>query len=242
MKRVILSMSALVASLPIHGMDSKRHFNFKAFFEKIDPTGKTYLHHTIKGGNADKWLSGDLIDEVPGKEYLHNILATNAQLISCIIQANVNVNVPDKKGRTPLFYAAKYKNEAATKLLLEAKANPNIKDKDGISPLVIACSIENNAAIITALLKGGASFDDLSVSVPKSFVKEHSRETVLESALKTCPVNAVALLQYNPPSCRAHRLLTTAGKKKGSSFGTPSYFLIAALSHVPLLQRELQDD
>jgi ankyrin repeat protein len=252
-------------------MDSKRDFNFKAFFEKRDSTGKTFLHHTIKGGNAQKWQSGDLNDEVPSTEYLNNILTTNAQLISYIIHAGTNVDIFDKKRRTPLFYAAKYKNEAALKLLLKAGADPNIRNKEGIPPLVIACSIENNAAIITALLEGGAWFRDLSERVPprlaSSFTSEGERETILESALKTCPVNALALLKYNngdvfhsqseeessewssfsdeeSPNVMepTPRNAKPTGQKKGSSFGTPSYSLIAKLSHVPLQQPALQGD
>jgi ankyrin repeat protein len=201
MKRVIFLLSSCMITSPSHSMQLKREFNFKAFFEKVDSTGKTYLHHAIKGGNAEKWQSGDLNDEAPNNEYLHNILTTNPQLISCIIKAGVNVNIFDKKRRTPLFYAAKYQNEAALKLLLTAGADPNIRNREGIPPLVIACSIENNAAIITMLLKGGALFSDLFERVPphlaSAFESESKRETILESALKTCPVNALALLKYN---------------------------------------------
>jgi hypothetical protein len=201
MKRVIFLLSTCMIASSSHSMQIERDFNFKAFFEKRDSTGKTYLHHAIKGGNAAKWQSGNLNDEVPNKEYLDNILATNAQLISHIIRAGTNVNIFDKKRRTPLFYAAKYKNEPALKLLLDAGADPNIRNREGIPPLVIACSIENNAAIITALLNGGAWFSDLSERVPhrlaSSFESESEHETILESALKTCPVNAVALLQYH---------------------------------------------
>jgi hypothetical protein len=265
MKRVIISIGILVVVSSSHSMDKKRQFNFKAFFEKRDSTGKTYLHHAIKSGNAKRWQSGDLNDEVPSTEYLHNILATNAQLIAYIIQAGVNVNIFDKKRRTPLFYAAKYKNEAAVKLLLEAGADPNIRNREGIPPLVIACSIEDNAVIITMLLKGGAWFRDLSERIPyglaNSFTSEDKGETILESALKTCPVNAVALLQYKmdaSPALRSSQNIVgpallkqvmddspaqkPTANKKGNSFGAPSYSFLAKLNRVPLLPHELQGD
>ncbi len=196
MVRNTLLLNTTLVSLQLLSMDNTTAFDFKKFFEEKDHGGKTYLHRTIKAGNINTWSSDDHIDEVPDADYLSNIKRTHPILLQSIIAHKVNVDIQDTKGRTPLYYAAKYKNEAATELLLQAGADPNIKDTLGLSPLIVAASIENNGSIITELLKHGAQADDLFASTPDIFVKDHEDEKTIETALKTCPVNAAALMNY----------------------------------------------
>lgn len=193
---ILLLLNTAFVSLQLLSMDNTSTFNFKKFFEEKDHGGKTYLHRTIKAGNTDMWHNYDLFDEPLDATYLTNIKTTNPILLESIIAHKVDVNIQDAKGRTPLYYAAKYKNEPATKLLLQAGADPNIKDKNSLSPLIIACSIENNAPIITTLLTHNADTKDLFGPTPDLFVKDHENEKTIETALKTCPVNAAALMQF----------------------------------------------
>lgn len=198
-----LVLGATILSLNLLSMDQEKKFDFKAFFEKTDYAGKTYLHRIIKIGTIkieDRALcrchSSDLFDEIPDENYRNTIERSHPTLLKTIIDTGIDLNIQDTKGRTPLYYAARYKNDVATKLLLDAGANPNIQDNNGVSPLIAATSIENNGTIIEELLNHGALTDDLFASTPAIFVKDHEDEKTIETALKTCTVNAAALMQH----------------------------------------------
>ena len=53
---------------------------------------------------------------------------------------NINVNVQDKYGVTPLMYSVLNKNIYTLELLLKNKANPNIKNDSGKTALIYACN------------------------------------------------------------------------------------------------------
>jgi ankyrin repeat protein len=68
-----------------------------------------------------------------------------------MIERGANVNAPDKQGRTPLHWAAKYNCVDGVKLLLEKKADPTIVDGEGATPAQIADA--NGSKEVTALLQ-----------------------------------------------------------------------------------------
>ena len=74
----------------------------------------------------------------------------------------LNYNVLDRKGRTPLHWTCRSKNEHATELLLEHGADPNITDCVGETALVYLLSggiYSNRLRIAKLLLEYGASVD-----------------------------------------------------------------------------------
>jgi ankyrin repeat protein len=66
----------------------------------------------------------------------------------------VDVNLHDRKGRTPLSYAAERGHEASIRLLLEKGARIEARDKDDRTPLSWAAMRGNEASICLLLEKG----------------------------------------------------------------------------------------
>ena len=62
---------------------------------------------------------------------LHRAAEMNEEAVPLLLEAKANVNILDKKQRSPLFLAAKWKHEQSLILLCEAGADPNL----GVSPL-----------------------------------------------------------------------------------------------------------
>ena len=62
---------------------------------------------------------------------LHRAAEMNEEAVPLLLEAKANVNILDKKQRSPLFLAAKWKHEQSLILLCEAGADHNL----GISPL-----------------------------------------------------------------------------------------------------------
>lgn len=58
-------------------------------------------------------------------------------LVEALLNKGANPNVQDKKGRTPLHYAAQKGSYGIFVILLEFKADPNIKDNKGQKPKVV---------------------------------------------------------------------------------------------------------
>jgi len=63
-------------------------------------------------------------------------------------------NAKDRRGRTPLHYAAREGNLEAVRLLLEHKADPNAKDRRGRTPLHYA--VKASDEVVAELVKAGA--------------------------------------------------------------------------------------
>ncbi len=77
--------------------------------------------------------------------------------LNAFIAADVDVNVSDPRGWTPLHSAARYNsNTEILALLLDAGATVNAKDRAGDTPLHWAAAENINAKIITTLLEAGA--------------------------------------------------------------------------------------
>lgn len=196
---IVCTANVLLAGVFTQSMSPRNQpqpFSFKNFFETLDERGKTYAHYIIKSCDKARWKDGTFSDEIPDPKYLKNILATNSDIVASIIKSGIDVNVQDSKGQSLVFYAVKYKNVEALRLLLEAHANPNIKNKKNESPLFQALGEENNEPIITLLLQKGADTKELFQPAPDNVEKQRDDQPLIELALTSCLVNAAALLKY----------------------------------------------
>lgn len=80
--------------------------------------------------------------------------------VNAMIQAGVNLDAQDKRGRTALHWAAAYDFPEIAKLLVEHMAKINVQDDDGNTALIIACR-RNNTYTALELLK----HPDINVNV-----------------------------------------------------------------------------
>lgn len=84
----------------------------------------------------------------------------DTEILGIFVKNGVNINTPDKDGKTMLHTAAQQGDSPWLKSLLQAKANPNTQAKDGTSPLYSALiSQPKNKENIALLLKYGANPD-----------------------------------------------------------------------------------
>jgi hypothetical protein len=73
-----------------------------------------------------------------------------------IEQGNIDLEVTDQDGFTPIYSACNRNNPELAKLLLEHGANPNVATKDGFTPIFKACS-GKNPELAKLLLEYGAN-------------------------------------------------------------------------------------
>lgn len=72
----------------------------------------------------------------------------------------IDINIKDRKGKTPLHYAmSKCEMEMIT-ILLDAGADPNAPDKDGVSPFMLSCKT-NSVPIFQSLIAAGANVNSV---------------------------------------------------------------------------------
>ncbi|KAK3593530.1 hypothetical protein CHS0354_037057 [Potamilus streckersoni] len=76
------------------------------------------------------------------------------QVIDCIKKKDVNLNVTDFKGRTPLFYSACYCRREIMAILLKAGSDPNVADNKGNTPLHEAVE-KSDLDIVHSLVQHG---------------------------------------------------------------------------------------
>lgn len=92
-----------------------------------------------------------------GETALIESIATGMNQVSAdLISAGANVNLADRRGVTPLMYAAWHCQEDILTFLLNQRANVNAVDVDGTSALMFAANQCENAYVLAKLLKAKA--------------------------------------------------------------------------------------
>ena len=77
--------------------------------------------------------------------------------VRAVIRSGADPNALDKRGETPLMYAAADNSNAAViTILIEAGADINARGKNGMTALMYAAEDNANPAVLTALLEAGA--------------------------------------------------------------------------------------
>jgi hypothetical protein len=74
-----------------------------------------------------------------------------------LIHNDVNINISDKHGITPLLHASGLGHQDIVQLLLEKGVDINYQTKDGITALTIASIDKDNIETISLLIKKGAN-------------------------------------------------------------------------------------
>ena len=77
--------------------------------------------------------------------------------VRAVIRSGADPNARDKRGETPLMYAAAdNSNPAVITILIEAGADSNARGKNGMTALMYAAEDNANPAVVTTLLEAGA--------------------------------------------------------------------------------------
>jgi len=99
-------------------------------------------------------------DRNTGEGALHIVVKRNdpTYLTVLINQPDVNVNIQDREGNTPLLVAAERGWDAGVTALIAKKANVNLANSGGVTPLIRAVQV-HDIEIVRALLDAGADPD-----------------------------------------------------------------------------------
>src|SRR5690349_20895775 len=96
--------------------------------------------------------------DLPGNTLAWAVASRRPALAKWLLDLQVDPNVTDADGKTPLLRAATDGDWALAAQLLAAGANPNLTDPGGISPLMKATAA-GHLETIDALLQQGADVD-----------------------------------------------------------------------------------
>jgi hypothetical protein len=123
----------------------------KCKIDILDVDGKCLLYYAIKY-NYEKLVEklinisyiGIPIIELKDKNKIcpihYAIMYNNKNILELLLQKDININIKDGNGNTPLMYAIKNKNYKIIQYLLENKnININSTNNDGSTALHIAC-------------------------------------------------------------------------------------------------------
>jgi ankyrin repeat protein len=101
---------------------------------------------------------------------LHDVADFHHEMTELLLGAEADPNAQDKKGKTPLHYAAEFNCPESIKMLLNAGANPNLQDKEGDTPLYLTNSPQNIAMLLNA--KGNPHIQDKDGYTPLHIAAE----------------------------------------------------------------------
>jgi len=104
----------------------------------------------------------------------------NTQIMKKLLKKDIDPNVKDSKGNTPLHVASYIGAFDCAKILLELGADPNSKGKHGLTPLTLACM--NNAYYSAKLLlENGAdvTIENSDGSTAFNFVQSQEMKDLL---------------------------------------------------------------
>lgn len=130
-------------------------------------TGEAALHIVVKRGDV---------------KYLNFLLA----------QDDVDPNIKDREGNTPLMYAVRGGFDSLVQILLKAKANPNIVNGAGDIPLTLAVT-QRDVSMVRDLLGGGADPDktDRAGRTPRDVaMADAARDPVMAQLFAAIPKKA----------------------------------------------------
>ena len=144
--------------------------NMKPIFAKpaVTPTmtdaQREELYAYIGAGNVPRVLASlqewgfsvnDPIDDEERTPLLTASYNGPAELVTALLTAGAEVNLPANNGATPLLIASQNGHIEIVAALLDAGANVNLPENNGATPLIIA-SEKGHAEIVAALLDAGA--------------------------------------------------------------------------------------
>jgi uncharacterized protein len=93
-----------------------------------------------------------------GKQFIKASENGNLEIVKELIDKGVDLNVRNKKGKTPLILAAWNGYIEISKLLIENNADLNVQDENGVTALILAAR-EGYTEISKSLIDNGANLN-----------------------------------------------------------------------------------
>jgi len=84
----------------------------------------------------------------------------DAKQVVALIHLGIDINAPDRDGRTPLLRCSIYNHKEIAKILLQNGANPDIQDNSGMTPLMRSCYYDYKDVTLL-LMEYGASIENI---------------------------------------------------------------------------------
>ena len=156
-----------------------------------------------------------------------------------LIQVGAGVNLGDKKGGTPLIWAAKKGNTEVMELLIQAKADFNLGDEDGETPLIWAAQ-KGNTEVMELLIQAGADVNlgDEDGETPLIWAAQEGKTGLVEILLgagadanQACARGTTALCRASMCSAAVVKMLLDADgdANRADSLGrTPLMYAVSS--------------
>lgn len=109
----------------------------------------------------DKGANPNWKDEYQKPLIFHVIERKDYEMLDLLSKrSNIQIDITNELGETPLMIAAKMGDLEASKIFLSAGANPSAIDSSGWTPLLHSCAAPNDAVeVIDAFIAKGATFE-----------------------------------------------------------------------------------
>lgn len=161
---------------------------------KLDEDGWALVHHLTKQGELkfikDFVRQGNMNLNLQTRDEKQTALHIAAKLgrddiAEYLIKQGVELNAPERYGKTPLYYAAGHGHRKIAEMLIDAGANIQKQDVDGKTPLHIAAQ-EGKNLMVKLLVKKGAKQNWLANDrkTPLRLAAEHGRVNVARTLVK----------------------------------------------------------
>lgn len=162
-------------------------------FQGPDPSGNTGFHVMIRQGyvSSTDYITPKMREFVDYQENeqlytaLHDaVLMESVEGTSFLIRLEANKDLQDRRGNTPLHYAAELKDNKIAELLITGGANLNLLNQEGKTVLNIALEMNNEKIVLLLLKHRGKIAEEAQGITPIMLAAKVKNCTMLQALIK----------------------------------------------------------